>query len=123
MYLGKYLVYLDTQIIIFLEISIHLVSTDISNDEFCVDMLEKILMVIMVKYGMIFWLLSRCNGGKNIYMSRKWNGKIKGPLCNSTLTTEWYDNTTWLLGYVAHHDLWVVMYYGLSIDVAFSSSV
>ena len=64
MYLGKYLVYLDTQIIIFLEISIHLVSTDISNDEFCVDMLEKILMVIMVKYGMIFWQLSRCNGGK-----------------------------------------------------------
>ena len=54
MYLGKYLVYLDTQIIIFLEISIHLVSTDISNDEFCVDMLEKILMVNMVKYGMIF---------------------------------------------------------------------
>ena len=47
MYLGKDLVYLDHQLIIFLEISIHSVSTDISNVEFCVDMLEKILMVII----------------------------------------------------------------------------
>ena len=48
MYLGKDLVYLDHQLIIFLEISIHSVSTDISNVEFCVDMLEKILIVIMM---------------------------------------------------------------------------
>ena len=48
MYLGKYLVYLDNQIIVFLKISIHSVSTDISNVEFFVDMLEKILMVIMM---------------------------------------------------------------------------
>ena len=48
MYLGKYLVYLDNQIIVFLKISIHSVSTDISNVEFCVDMLEKILIVIMM---------------------------------------------------------------------------
>ena len=47
MYLGKYLVYLEDQIIIFLEISIRSVSTDISNVEFCVDMLEKILLVII----------------------------------------------------------------------------
>ena len=48
MYLGKYLVYLDNQITVFLKISIHSVSTDISNVEFFVDMLEKILMVIMM---------------------------------------------------------------------------
>ena len=30
----------------------HLVLTDISNEEFCVDMLEKMLMIVMVKYGM-----------------------------------------------------------------------
>ena len=44
----------DNQIKVFLEISVHLVLTDISNEEFCVDMLEKMLMIIMVKYGMIF---------------------------------------------------------------------
>ena len=47
MYLGKYLMYLDHQIVIFLKISIHSVLTDISIVEFCVDMLEKILMVII----------------------------------------------------------------------------
>ena len=58
MYLGKDLVYLDHQIIIFLEISIHSVSTDISNVEFCVDMLEKILMVIIYFIFFFIYLLN-----------------------------------------------------------------
>ena len=54
MYLGKYLVYLDNQIIIFLKISIHSVSTNISNGVFCVDVLDKILMVIMINTAGLF---------------------------------------------------------------------
>ena len=61
--------YLENQIIIFLEISIHLVLTDTSNVEVCVDMLEKILIVIMVKYGMMFWL-SKVTWALNRYILR-----------------------------------------------------